>query len=193
MTNLPSEQVVYTIVIDGKRLLAISLVIATIISFASIYVSGYITQEKSLPLHGKSVLINGTPANFGDTIPLNASAPFPVKFTVEFAEGYFTPYGAYYASPYQAPPGGYYALFPSGTQSHRAILQIYNNITFSAVELVTQAGSLQPGGTITYDFNLNPLTPGEYILKFMIWSDWISQGGSRVADNSGSYVKLVVS
>ncbi|MCX8182296.1 MAG: hypothetical protein N3D12_04185 [Candidatus Methanomethyliaceae archaeon] len=191
---MSSEPLVYTIVIDGKRLLAISIIIATVISFTSIYVSGYyITQDQSLPIHGESIKINGTSVAFNSIVSLNAGAQFDVNFTVLFAEGYFTSQGIYYASPSQVPPGGYYALFPSAAQTHLVILQIYNNLTFSAVELKIQGGSLQPGDKITYNFTINPLPPGEYIFKFMVWSNWISQGGNRIADNSGGYVKVVVS
>jgi len=191
---LSSEPAVYTIVIDGKRLLALSLLVAFTISVASIYVSGfYITQDLSLPLHGQSVLINGTQVQFGGTVQLSAGAPFSVNFTVAFSEGYFTPSGEYYAPPQYYPPGGYYSLFPvTSVQAHRAIISVYNNQTHAPCGLSYDGNALSPGGFVTYNYDLQPLPPGEYIIKFMVWSDWISSGGNRIADNSGGYVKVVV-
>jgi hypothetical protein len=187
---MSSEHEVITIVIDGKRLLVISLFLAVTIAISSIYVSGfYITQDESLSLHGQNVIINGTPVNFGGVVPVSAGVPFPVNFTVEFSEGYFTPSGTYYAPP----PGGYYALFPPTSQPHIAIVSVYNNQTFIPGEISILSGTLNTGGKVTYNYTLNPLEPGEYIIKFMVWSDWISQGGVRIADNSGGYVKVVVS
>lgn len=116
-----------------------------------------------------------------------------MNLTVQYAEGYFTSTGYYYASPYYAFPGGYYNLFPSAVQSHQAILSIYNNGTCAPVQLVGQGGTLSTGSSVTYNFTLMPLEAGEYIFKFMVWSDWISLGGARIADNSGGYVKVVVS
>jgi len=188
-----SDSAVYTIVIDGKRLLAISIIIATAISFTSIYVSGYfITESESLPFHIQSVIINGTPVTLGSTISLPAGAPFTANLTVLYAEAYFSPYGYYYASYYEAPPGGYYATFPQAAQGHQAIISVYRNDTFSPVELNGWRGSLTTGGQVTYNYTLHPLAPGEYIIKFLVWSDWISRGGSRIADNSGNYVYVRV-
>lgn len=189
-----SEPVVYTIVIDGKRLLAISIVIAVTISFTSIYVSGYyITQNESLPFHIQAVTVNGTSVNFGDTVNLAAGTRFSVNVTILFAEAYFSQQGSYYVSPREVPPGGYYALFPSTAQGHLALLSVYRNDTCSPVELNGWRGSITTGGQVTYNYTLMPLEPGEYIIKFIVWSDWISMGGNRLADNSGGYVRVVVS
>ncbi|MGC8936218.1 MAG: hypothetical protein ACP5KV_02475 [Candidatus Methanomethylicaceae archaeon] len=140
------------------------------------------------------MIINGTPVSFGSTVRLSAGAPFSLNFKIAFAEGYFTPYGTYYASPQYYPPGGHYSIFPpANAQPHLAIISVYNNQTFAPCELSAFGGTLSPGGIVTYNYTLHPLQPGEYIIKFMVWSDWISNGGLRIADNSGRYVKVVVS
>jgi hypothetical protein len=191
---MSSQSQVITIVIDGKRLLVISLFLAVTLALFSIYVSGfYITQDESLPLHGESIVINGKSASFGGTVTISAGAPFTVNLTVASSEGYFTPYGTYYAESYYYPPGGYYALFPLTSQHHIAIVSVYNNQTYIPSKISILSGTLNTGGKVTYNYTLNPLEPGEYIIKFMVWSDWISQGGVRIADNSGGYVKVVVS
>lgn len=197
---MSSEPKVITITLDGKRILALSTIFALLISFASVYVSGfYITSQQGLPLHMASpAIINGTQVSFGGTTTVSAGTPFTANLTVIYAEAYFSPYGSYYASPYYYPPGGYYYFFPSyaeggGYQWHQALLSVYNNNTFSPCQLIGNGGALTAGGTVTYNFTVQyGLDPGTYIFKFMVWSDWISAGGSRVADNSGQYIVVEV-
>lgn len=166
---------VIEIVLDEKR---IALIAITLIAFGilfSTYFSSlfaFIAPEQSLPLYitqRSTTDQYGTPKTTfkrGDMVLVNA--------TIEMATAYY--YNTYY----------YYYYYYTQPTKYLFIVEILYGDTPVFIGFVFH--EIPPGGISTsgvgYSIPLNAPT-GTYTVKIFVWSNWLTKGGVRLAENSG--------